>query len=119
MTATTVSAEPVHDDRLARRNVWVLASAQALAGANQAVIVTTGGIIGSMLAPDKGLATLPIGIMVIGMWLGTLPLVSTLPTVTFTSPRGAFNLQLKMTPLGQASLCVPSGKPSIAGYASC
>lgn len=51
--------------------------------------------------------------------LGTLPLGSTLPTVTFTSPRGAFNLQLKTTPLGQVSLCVPSGKPSIAGYVSC
>ncbi len=60
-------------DRLARRNALVLAVAQALAGGNSAVIVTTGGIIGAMLAPDKGLATLPITIMVIGMWAGTLP----------------------------------------------
>jgi len=51
--------------------------------------------------------------------LGTLPLGSTLPTVTFTSPRGRFDLQLKMTPLGQVGFCVPSGKPAIAGYASC
>jgi len=71
---TTASAEHLPNDRLARRNVWVLATAQALAGGNQIVLITTGGIIGSMLAPDKGLATLPIGIMVIGMWLGTLPL---------------------------------------------
>jgi predicted MFS family arabinose efflux permease len=63
----------VADDRLARRNALVLASAQALAGGNNTVIVATAGIIGTMLAPDKGLATLPISIMVFGMWLGTLP----------------------------------------------
>jgi MFS family permease len=62
------------DDRLARRNVLVLAAAQALAGGNQVVLVTAGGIIGTMLAPHKGLATLPISVMVIGMWLGTLPI---------------------------------------------
>jgi MFS family permease len=60
-------------DRLARHNAMVLAVAQALAGANNTVIVTTGGIVGSMLAPDKGLATLPITMFVMGMWLGTLP----------------------------------------------
>jgi MFS family permease len=60
-------------DRLARRNALVLAAAQALAGGNNAVIVITGGIVGAMLAPDKGLATLPITAMVLGMWLGTLP----------------------------------------------
>ena len=26
-----------------------------------------------MLAPDKGLATLPISVLVLGMWMGTLP----------------------------------------------
>ena len=51
----------------------VLAVAQALAGGNNTVIVSTGGIIGAMLAPDRGLATLPISVMVFGMWLGTLP----------------------------------------------
>jgi predicted MFS family arabinose efflux permease len=61
------------DDRLARRNAAVLAVAQALAGANNTVIASTGGILGAMLAPDKGLATLPITVMVVGMWLGTLP----------------------------------------------
>src|SRR3569832_484194 len=70
-------AEPVphavHDDRLARRNALVLAAAQALAGGNNTVIVSTSSIIGSILAPDKGLATLPITFMVFGMWAGTLP----------------------------------------------
>jgi MFS family permease len=61
------------DDRLARRNAVVLGVAQALAGGNNTVIVATGGIVGAMLAPDKGLATLPITLMVVGMWAGTLP----------------------------------------------
>ncbi|MGE0565155.1 MAG: MFS transporter [Pseudolabrys sp.] len=61
------------DDNLARRNAKILAIAQALAGANNTVIVATGAIVGSMLAPDKGLATLPITAMVLGMWFGTVP----------------------------------------------
>src|ERR1041384_8278845 len=70
-------AEPVahhFDDNLARRNAIVLAVGQALAGGNNTVVVATGSIIGSLLAPDPGLATLPITFMVFGMWLGTLPL---------------------------------------------
>jgi predicted MFS family arabinose efflux permease len=70
-------AEPlphVFDDRLAKRNAMVLAVAQALAGGNNTVIVSTSSIIGAVLAPDKGLATLPITCMVLGMWLGTLPI---------------------------------------------
>ena len=61
-------------DRLAKRNALVLAIGQALAGANNTVIVATGSILGSMMAPDKSLATLPISIMVFGIWAGTLPL---------------------------------------------
>jgi hypothetical protein len=69
-------AEPVidiTDDRLAARNAVVLAVAQALAGGNNTVIVATTSIIASMLAPDPSLATLPISVMVAGMWMGTLP----------------------------------------------
>ena len=61
-------------DRLAKRNALVLATGQALAGANNTVIVTTGSIVGAMFAPDKSLATLPISFMVCGMWAGTLPM---------------------------------------------
>ena len=71
-----VVAEPaldLIDDRLAARNAVILGVAQALAGGNNTVIVATTGIIGSMLAPDPGLATLPISFMVAGMWMGTLP----------------------------------------------
>jgi MFS family permease len=71
-------AGPIMDvaagDRLARRNALVLAVTQALAGGNQSVLVATAGIVGTMLAPDKTLATLPISILVLGTWLGTLPL---------------------------------------------
>jgi len=74
--AETIEVEEQHpavDDALARRNAMVLAVAQALAGGNNTVIVSTASIVGAMLAPDKGLATLPVTAMVLGMWLGTLP----------------------------------------------
>ena len=74
----SAAAEPlehiVPDDNLARRNAMVLSAAQALAGGNNTVIVSTASIVGAVLAPDKGLATLPVTAMVLGMWLGTLPL---------------------------------------------
>src|SRR5262245_4272074 len=74
----TVVAEPIGataiNDDAARRNALVLAAAQGLAGANNTGIVDTGGIVGAVLAPDPGLATLPISVMVLGMWAGTLPL---------------------------------------------
>ena len=73
MSATAQLEHPVADDRLARRNAIVLAVAQALAGGNNTVIVATGGIAGAMLAPDRGLATLPISVYVVGLWIGTLP----------------------------------------------
>src|ERR1044071_3266843 len=61
-------------DRLAKRNALVLAVGQALAGANNTVIVATGSILGSLMAPDKSLATLPIRVMVCGIWPAPLPL---------------------------------------------
>ncbi len=54
-------------------DVWRLAVAQALAGANSAVVYATGAIVGSMLAPSQALATLPISIFVVGMAACTLP----------------------------------------------
>jgi predicted MFS family arabinose efflux permease len=73
MAVLAESAIDVTDDRLAARNALVLAAAQALAGGNNTVITATTGIIGSMLAPDPALVTLPISCMVLGMWTGTLP----------------------------------------------
>ena len=60
-------------DRITRSNVLRLATAQALAGANAAVIFATGAIIGSTLAPDPAWATVPVSVFVVGMALGTLP----------------------------------------------
>src|SRR5580693_4025624 len=73
MAVVAESALDLIDDRLAARNAVILGVAQALAGGNNVVITATTGIIGSMLAPDPALATLPISVMVLGMWLGTLP----------------------------------------------
>jgi predicted MFS family arabinose efflux permease len=77
-TSMSALAQPVvdvaADDHLARRNALVLAVTQALAGGNSTVLVATAGIVGTILAPDKSLATLPISIYVLGMWMGTLPL---------------------------------------------
>jgi predicted MFS family arabinose efflux permease len=67
------SSHATIDDKLARRNAIVLAVAQAFGGASQTIIFSTASIIGAMLAPQKGLATLPITTTVIGMWLGALP----------------------------------------------
>lgn len=61
------------NDHRAVGNVWRLAAAQALAGGNASVIFATAAIVGSTMAPDKSLATLPISIFVVGMALATLP----------------------------------------------
>jgi MFS family permease len=74
MSAIAETATHVVDDRLAKRNALVLAVAQALAGGNNAVIVSTSGIVGVMLAPDRTLATLSATMLVVGTWLGTLPM---------------------------------------------
>ncbi|HVT55487.1 MAG TPA: MFS transporter [Xanthobacteraceae bacterium] len=61
------SREPIQPD------VLRLALAQALGGANSAIIFATGAIVGEMFAPNKALATLPISLFVVGMALSTLP----------------------------------------------
>jgi type IV fimbrial biogenesis protein FimT len=40
-------------------------------------------------------------------------------SVTLTSPRGKFDLAVQVNALGQARLCVPGGKPPIAGVMAC
>src|SRR5438105_1461970 len=49
------------------------AAAQALTGANAAVIFATGSIVGATLAPDISLATVPLSVYVVGIAAGTLP----------------------------------------------
>jgi len=73
--AQTATADfPVADQhKYATGNVARLAIAQALAGANAAVVYATGAVVGSTLAPYQALATLPISIFVVGMAVCTLP----------------------------------------------
>src|ERR1700761_5451393 len=72
MIDTTVAGE-IADDARAKANVVRLAAAQALTGANSAVIFATGSIVGATLAPDVSLATVPISMYVLGLAAGTLP----------------------------------------------
>ncbi len=57
---------PLVDDRRARRNVVLLALAQAVAGAQMPAIFTIGGLAGQWLSPNPCLATLPISLIVFG-----------------------------------------------------
>jgi hypothetical protein len=69
MTADAANAGDVR----VRSNVMRLAAAQALTGANAAVIFATGSIVGATLAPSAALATVPISMYVAGLAAGTLP----------------------------------------------
>jgi MFS family permease len=72
MTDVTVTEEIANDAR-AKANVLRLAAAQALTGANGAVIYATGSIVGATFAPDVSFATVPISMFVVGLAAGTLP----------------------------------------------
>jgi MFS family permease len=72
MTDMTAVAAGTDDVRV-RANVTRLAAAQALTGANSAVIFATGSIVGASLAPVASLATVPISMYVAGLAAGTLP----------------------------------------------
>lgn len=72
MTDVTSTRE-IADETRVRANVVRLAAAQALTGANSAVIFATGSIVGATLAPDMSLATVPLSMYVVGLASGTLP----------------------------------------------
>src|SRR5476649_220530 len=67
------AVDEMADDVRVRSNVARLAAAQALTGANSAVIFATGSIVGATLAPDMSLATVPLSMYVLGLAAGTLP----------------------------------------------
>jgi MFS family permease len=67
------ASEEIADDVRARSNVRRLAAAQALTGANSAVIFATGSIVGATLAPHVSFATVPLSMYVLGLAAGTLP----------------------------------------------
>ncbi len=66
----------VPDDRIARRNMWVLIAAQAVIGAQMPVIFTIAGLAGGMLASNPCWATLPITMTVVGSMLWAQPLAA-------------------------------------------
>jgi MFS family permease len=67
------AGDEIASDARARANVLRLAAAQALTGANSAVIFATGSIVGAAMAPDISLATVPLSMYVVGLAAGTLP----------------------------------------------
>src|ERR1700712_2426803 len=67
------ATQEIADDARARSNVLRLAAAQALTGANSAVIFATESIVGATLAPSISLATVPLSMYVLGLAAGTLP----------------------------------------------
>src|SRR2546428_13670450 len=67
------AADEISGDARARSNVMRLAAAQALTGANSAVIFATGSIVGATLAPSISFATVPLSMYVLGLAAGTLP----------------------------------------------
>lgn len=56
-----------------RRNVLLLASAQALFQTVSVLIVTASGVVGLQLAPDASLATLPIAMTLVGSAVTVIP----------------------------------------------
>ena len=62
------------DDRIARRNVWVLVAAQAILGAQMPMLFTIAGLAGNGLATNRCFATLPITFMVLGSMLTATPI---------------------------------------------
>lgn len=55
------------------RNVWILTLAQGFAACGTIILVTFGGIVGTRLAPEPYLATLPLSLSVLGIAATSLP----------------------------------------------
>jgi len=54
-------------------SVWLLAAAFALSSSMAPVVVFLGGLIGSRIAPESTLATLPVAMFIVGTALGVVP----------------------------------------------
>jgi MFS family permease len=69
-----VAVGPIVDDGTARRNVFVLVVAGALAGSMPPINIASGALVGDMLlGANKSLATLPVTAFVLGTACGTVP----------------------------------------------
>jgi MFS family permease len=60
-------------DALAKRQVLLLAVAQALYSSAIVIFFATAGLVGVMIAPSKGWATMPVSTLVIGSMVATVP----------------------------------------------
>lgn len=67
--------------------------------------------------PDVRVGTLPAAFT----FDSTLGAISPLGSrsVSLTSPKGKYDVAIQINSLGQASLCIPAGKPPISGTAPC
>jgi len=54
-------------------NVWLLMCVGALTMSAASIVVFTGGIVGSALAPSETLATLPLALMIVGTAVAVIP----------------------------------------------
>jgi MFS family permease len=73
MAAPAVTAPEASAAPAARRTVLMLAVCQALGMTSMSIVSTTASIVGSMLAPDRALSTLPIAVQMTGMMIATIP----------------------------------------------
>lgn len=65
------------NDSLAKRNLVVLITAQAVLGAQMTIVFILGGLAGQYLSPNPCLATLPISLIILGSMLSA-PVMSTI-----------------------------------------
>jgi len=56
-------------------NVWLFMLCQALTMSIASFVIFVGSIIGKTLAPDPGLATMPVAAFILGSALATLPVI--------------------------------------------
>ncbi len=68
-----MTKQETHSDKISWHNARLLTVAQAISGANPAIIITTGGLVGHALASDPSLATVPVSTYQLGVALGTIP----------------------------------------------
>jgi fucose permease len=66
-------AAPVAAAAGSRRIVLMLASCQALQMTGATIVATTAAIVGSVLAPERALSTLPIAAQMTGTMCATIP----------------------------------------------
>jgi len=72
MTAQSLE-QAYFDDKIARRNAFILAAAMTLSSCSAIIVFTTASIVGTMLSPTPYLITLPISAFVIGTASATIP----------------------------------------------